>query len=46
METHKTLFKSPKKAEKHFEAGEIKLAQKIVSEVSKIIKAEGKFLTS
>ena len=42
METHKTLFKSLEKAEKHFEAGEIKLAQKIVSEVSKIIKAEEK----
>ena len=42
METHKTLFNSLDKAERHFEAGEIKLAQKIVSEVSKLIKAEGK----
>jgi len=42
VETHKTLFKSLEKAEKHFEAGEIKLAQKIVSEVSRTIKAEGK----
>ena len=40
METHKTLFNSLDKAEKHFEAGEIKLAQKIVSEVSRLIKAE------
>ena len=30
------------KAEKHFEAGEIRLAQKIVNEVSRSIKAEGK----
>ena len=42
METHKTLFKSLERAEKHFEAGEIKLAQKIVSEVSRSIRAEGK----
>ena len=42
METHKTLFNSLDKAEKHFEAGQIKLAQKIVSEVSRLIKAEGK----
>jgi len=42
VETHKTLFNSLEKAEKHFEAGEIKLAQKIVGEVSRLIKAEGK----
>ena len=42
METHKTLFKSLEKAEEHFEAGEIKLAQKIVSEVSRSMKAGGK----
>ena len=42
METHKTLFESLDKAEKHFEAGEIRLAQKIVNEVSRSIKAEGK----
>ena len=40
METHKTLFNSLDKAEKHFEAGEIKLGQKIVSEVSRLIKVE------
>ena len=32
METHKILFESLDKAEKHFEAGEIRLAQKIVNE--------------
>ncbi len=42
METHKILFESLDKAEKHFEAGEIRLAQKIVNEVSRTIKAEGK----
>ena len=42
METHKTLFESLDKAEKHFEAGEIRSAQKIVNEVSRSIRAEGK----
>ena len=42
METHKILFESLDKAEKHFEAGEIRLAQKIVNEVSRSMKAEGK----
>ena len=42
METHKILFESLDKAEKHFEAGEIRLAQKLVNEVSRTMKAEGK----
>ena len=42
METHKILFESLDKAEKHFEAGEIRLAQKIVNEVSRSMKTEGK----
>ena len=42
METHKTLFESLDKAEQHFEAGQIKLAQKLVNEVSRSIKSEGK----
>ena len=42
METHKILFESLDKAEKHFEAGEIRLAQKLVNEVSRSIKSEGK----
>ena len=42
METHKILFESLEKAEKHFEAGEIRVAQKIVNEVSRNIRAEGK----
>ena len=42
METHKILFESLDKAEKHFEAGEIRLAQKLVNEVSRSMKAEGK----
>ena len=42
METHKILFESLDKAEKHFEAGEIRLAQRLVNEVSKSMKSEGK----
>ncbi|MDG2346731.1 MAG: DUF349 domain-containing protein [SAR86 cluster bacterium] len=42
METHKILFESLDKAEKHFEAGEIRLAQKLVNEVSRSMKSEGK----
>lgn len=42
METHKILFESLDKAEMHFEAGEIRLAQKLVNEVSRSMKAEGK----
>jgi hypothetical protein len=42
VETHKILFESLEKAEKHFEAGEIRVAQKIVNEVSRNIRAEGK----
>jgi len=42
VETHKILFESLDKAEKHFEAGEIRLAQKIVNEVSRSIKSGGK----
>jgi len=42
VETHKILFESLDKAEKHFEAGEIRLAQKLVNEVSRSIKSEGK----
>jgi len=42
VETHKILFESLDKAEKHFEAGEIRLAQKLVNEVSRTMKAEGK----
>ena len=41
METHKILFESLDKAEKHFEAGEIRLAQKLVNEVSRSMKSEG-----
>ncbi|MDA7600543.1 DUF349 domain-containing protein [Gammaproteobacteria bacterium] len=42
METHKILFESLDKAEKHFEAGEIRIAQKLVNEVSRSMKAQGK----
>jgi hypothetical protein len=42
VETHKILFESLDKAEKHFEAGEIRLAQKLVNEVSRSMKSEGK----
>lgn len=42
METHKILFESLDKAEKHFEAGEIRLAQRLVNEVSRSMKSEGK----
>ena len=42
METHKILFESLEKAEQHFEAGEIRNGQKIVNEVSRSIRAEGK----
>jgi soluble cytochrome b562 len=42
VESHKILFESLDKAEKHFEAGEIRLAQKLVNEVSRSMKAEGK----
>jgi hypothetical protein len=42
VESHKTLFESLDKAEKHFEAGQIRLAQKLVNEVSRSIKSEGK----
>jgi hypothetical protein len=42
VETHKILFDSLDKAERHFEAGEIRLAQKLVNEVSRTMKAEGK----
>ena len=42
MESHKILFELLDKAEKHFEAGEIRLAQKLVNEVSRSMKAEGK----
>ena len=38
METHKILFDSLDKAEKHFEAGEIRLAQKIVNDTTHFIK--------
>ena len=41
METHKILFESLDKAEKHFEAGEIRLAQKLVNEVSRSMKSKG-----
>jgi hypothetical protein len=42
VETHKILFESLDKAEKHFEAGEIRIAQKLVNEVSRSMKAQGK----
>ena len=42
METHKILFESLEKAEQHFEAGEIRNGQKLVNEVSRSIRAEGK----
>jgi len=42
VESHKILFESLDKAEKHFEAGEIKLAQKLVNDVSRSIKSAGK----
>jgi hypothetical protein len=41
VETHKILFESLDKAEKHFEAGEIRLAQKLVNEVSRSMKSKG-----
>ena len=42
METHKILFESLDKAEKHFEAGEIRIAQKLVNEVSRSMKTQGR----
>ena len=42
METHKILFESLEKAEQYFEAGEIRNGQKLVNEVSRAIRAEGK----
>ena len=42
METHKILFESLDRAEKHFEAGEIRVAQKLVNEVSRLMRSEGK----
>lgn len=42
MESHNILFESLDKAEQHFEAGEIRLGQKMVSEVSRGIKSAGK----
>ena len=42
METHKILFESLEKAEQHFEAGEIRNGQKLVNEVSRAMRAEGK----
>jgi hypothetical protein len=42
VETHKILFESLEKAEQHFEAGEIRNGQKLVNEVSRSIRAEGK----
>ena len=42
METHKILFESLEKAEMHFEAGEIRNGQKLVNEVSRSIRSEGK----
>ena len=42
METHKILFESLDKADKYFKAGEIKLGQKLVNEVSRSIKSQGK----
>jgi len=42
VETHKILFESLEKAEQHFEAGEIRNGQKLVNEVSRAMRAEGK----
>ena len=42
METHKILFESLDKAEQYFEAGEIRNGQKLVNEVSRSIRSEGK----
>ena len=42
MESHKILFESLDKAEQHFEAGEIRIAQKLVNEVSRSIKSQGR----
>ena len=42
METHKILFESLEKAEQYFEAGEIRNGQKLVNEVSRSIRSEGK----
>ena len=42
VETHKILFESLEKAERLFEAGEIRNGQKLVNEVSRSIRSEGK----
>ena len=42
METQKILFESLIKAEEHFEAGQIRSGQKLVNEVSRAMKSEGK----
>ncbi|KRO95733.1 MAG: hypothetical protein ABS11_00445 [SAR86 cluster bacterium BACL1 MAG-120828-bin5] len=42
METQKILFESLIKAEGHFEAGQIRSGQKLVNEVSRAMKSEGK----
>ena len=42
METHKILFDSLDKAEMHFEAGEIRAAQKIINEVSRAMRSNKK----
>ena len=42
METQKILFESLIKAEEHFEAGQIRNGQKLVNEVSRAMKSEGK----
>ena len=42
METHKILFDSLDKAEMHFEAGEIRAAQKIINEISRAIRSNKK----
>jgi DNA repair protein SbcC/Rad50 len=42
VETQKILFESLIKAEGHFEAGQIRSGQKLVNEVSRAMKSEGK----
>lgn len=42
METHKILFDSLDKAEMHFEAGEIRAAQKIINQVSRAMRSNKK----
>jgi len=42
VETQKILFESLVKAEQLFEAGEIRNGQKLVNEVSRAMKSEGK----